>query len=163
MNPYFGYYAPIPPQMQQQRLNSYEQQFNPYQQSPYNMQQPNMIKCRAVTSFDEAKASMIDLDGSIHVFTDIGNKKIYTKQINLDGTATINTYTLDGQEAELKELKNNESTMDFVRHDELETVCSSMNDRISILFNRIDALSDEMIDRTQPKPSARDTKGGSKK
>jgi hypothetical protein len=54
----------------------------------------NYIKCRPVASIDEARASQIDLDGSLNVFTDIGNKKIYTKQINLDGTATLNTYTL---------------------------------------------------------------------
>ena len=52
------------------------------------------IKGRPVLSYDEAKASQIDLDGSLHVFTDIGNKKIYTKQLNLDGTATLNTYAL---------------------------------------------------------------------
>ena len=36
----------------------------------------------------------IDLDGSLWVFTDIGNQKIYTKQINNDGTATFRTYKL---------------------------------------------------------------------
>lgn len=38
-------------------------------------------------------ASQIDLDGSLWVFTDVGNGKIYTKQINNDGTATFKTYT----------------------------------------------------------------------
>ena len=58
------------------------------------MQQNNYIKCRPVASIDEARASQVDLDGSLNVFTDIGNKKIYTKQINLDGTASLNTYCL---------------------------------------------------------------------
>ena len=35
---------------------------------------------------------MIDLDGSVSIFPDITNKAIYTKQINLDGTASINVY-----------------------------------------------------------------------
>ena len=52
------------------------------------------LKGRPVLSLDEAKAASIDLDGSLHVFTDIGNKKIYTKQLNLDGTATLKTYLL---------------------------------------------------------------------
>ena len=47
-----------------------------------------------MTSYDEAKAAMIDLDGSIYIFPDINNRVIYTKQINLDGTASLNTYTL---------------------------------------------------------------------
>lgn len=39
----------------------------------------NFIKGRPVVSIDEARASQIDLDGSLYVFPDIGNKKIYTK------------------------------------------------------------------------------------
>lgn len=53
------------------------------------------IKGRPVVSIEEARAAQIDLDGSLFVFTDIGNKKIYTKQINLDGTATLNVYSLE--------------------------------------------------------------------
>lgn len=86
-----GYQQPIRYQTPQQRLAEMEQQ---YPQFAPNNQGQNFIKCRAVTSIDEAKASIIDLDGSINVFTDIGNKKIYTKQINLDGTATLKTYVL---------------------------------------------------------------------
>lgn len=65
-------------------------------QIPINYQQsaPNYIKGRPVVSIDEAKASQIDLDGSLYVFPDLGNKKIYTKQINLDGTATFNVFEL---------------------------------------------------------------------
>ena len=90
-------------------------QNNPYYQAPYNQQYqrlaqleqsqqmaPNYaavsaqgyLKGRPVVSIEEARASQIDLDGSLFIFTDIGNKKIYTKQINLDGTATLNTYSL---------------------------------------------------------------------
>ena len=64
----------------------------------YPMQQPQQttqyIKGRPVSSFDEAKAIAIDWDGSIFVFTDVANKKIYTKQIMLDGTAELKTYVL---------------------------------------------------------------------
>lgn len=51
------------------------------------------LKCRPVSSKDEARAFQIDLDGSLWVFTDIGNNKIYTKQINNDGTAAFRTYS----------------------------------------------------------------------
>ena len=37
-------------------------------------------------------AFQIDLDGSLWVFPNVVNGKIYTKQINNDGSATFNTY-----------------------------------------------------------------------
>jgi hypothetical protein len=49
---------------------------------------------RPVSSIEEVKASPIDFDGSVFYFTDMANKRIYTKQINLDGTAAINVYEL---------------------------------------------------------------------
>lgn len=58
---------------------------------------------RPVSSFDEAKASMIDLDGSMYVFTDISNRRIYTKQVLLDGTADIKTYVLLDQAEQKQE------------------------------------------------------------
>jgi hypothetical protein len=83
-SPYYQY----PYAQQYQRLAQMEQQA----QQQYAPQ--NYLKGRPVVSLDEARAAQIDLDGSLFVFTDIGNKKIYTKQINLDGTATLNTYSL---------------------------------------------------------------------
>ena len=89
-----------PSAMQMQRLAQMEQQYPQFAQQPVGQnftqqQAPVYIKCRAVTSIDEAKAAMIDLDGSLHVFTDIPHRKIYTKQIDVDGTASLNTYSLD--------------------------------------------------------------------
>lgn len=86
-------------QLAQNRLNQMEQQYNANQYgTQYPMQQPQQapqyIKGRPVSSFDEAKAIAIDWDGSIFVFTDVANKKIYTKQIMLDGTAELKTYVL---------------------------------------------------------------------
>lgn len=40
------------------------------------------------------------MDGSLWVFTDVGNDKIYTKQINNDGTAVFKTYALSQDENE---------------------------------------------------------------
>lgn len=54
----------------------------------------NYLKCRPVSSIDEVRAAQIDLDGSLFVFPDIANQKIYTKQINPDGTAALNIYSL---------------------------------------------------------------------
>ena len=52
------------------------------------------LKGRPVSSLDEVRATSVDFDGSISFFPDLANKRIYTKQINLDGTAAINMYEL---------------------------------------------------------------------
>lgn len=100
-NPYTpgNYYNPqsFYMQQQQQRLNQMQQAFPYYNQQTYtNQQEYGMqvqgLKGRPVSSIDEAKASMIDLDGSVYVFPDINNKRIYTKQVNMDGTASLYTY-----------------------------------------------------------------------
>ena len=59
-----------------------------------------VLKGRPVSSFEEARVAQIDLDGSVSIFPDLGNKRIYTKRINIDGTAAISTYTLDEQPIE---------------------------------------------------------------
>ena len=64
----------------------------------YGMNRPmygsTAIRVRPVGSVEEVKASPIDFDGSIFYFHDIVNKKIYTKQINLDGMVQIDAYEL---------------------------------------------------------------------
>lgn len=61
----------------------------------YQSQQQYLgIKGRPVASIEEARASIIDFDGSIFYFPDLANKRIYTKQINMDGTAILNMYEL---------------------------------------------------------------------
>lgn len=78
-----------------QNYNYYPQQpINQYVRQPQMPQQAIMLKGRMVSSIEEAKASPIDFDGSIFYFPDLANKCIYTKQINIDGTATLNMYEL---------------------------------------------------------------------
>ena len=52
------------------------------------------LKGRPVSSIDEARAMSIDFDGSVFYFPDLANNKIYTKQINMDGTVSLLMYTL---------------------------------------------------------------------
>lgn len=70
--------------------------YNYYYRPPQQMEQqqtiPIGIKGRPVSSLEEAKAMPIDFDGSVFYFPDLANKRIYTKQINLDGTASLNVY-----------------------------------------------------------------------
>lgn len=51
-------------------------------------------RIRPVSSLEEVRASAIDFDGTVFYFPDAANKTIYTKQINLDGTASVNMYVL---------------------------------------------------------------------
>lgn len=101
----YGYQAAITPQMRPETAN-------------YMMPQasaPIFIKGRPVSSLEEARVAQIDLDGSVFIFPDLGNKKIYTKRINADGTATLQSYSLDvsneapeitfATKAEIEELK----------------------------------------------------------
>ena len=81
--------------------------------------QTQFLKCRPVSSKDEARACQIDLDGSLWVFTDLGNGKIYTKQINNDGTATFKTYTFTQDE-------NPYGSTDFVTRNEFNKAIQTL-------------------------------------
>ena len=70
--------------------NFIPQQYRMIEQQP----QTFSLKGRPVASVEEARASMIDLDGSIFYFPSMSNNYIYTKQINLDGTSSLKTYQL---------------------------------------------------------------------
>lgn len=81
-----------------QQQQPYQSNISYYQAQQRQMPQMNyqtpLLKGRLVSSFEEAKAMSIDFDGSVFYFPDLANRRIYTKQINLDGTATLNLYEL---------------------------------------------------------------------
>ena len=66
--------------------------YNNYYQPMQPSRQIIGLKGRPVSSIDEARASTIDFDGTVFYFPDLANNCIYTKQINLDGTATLTMY-----------------------------------------------------------------------
>ena len=119
MYPNYNYY---PNQTQQPSINV-----------PYPRQAPPQItlKGRLVSSLEEAKASPIDFDGSIFYFPDLANKRIYTKQINMDGTATLNTYELTIMPAEQPQSANRPSMDNFVTKEELEKVLAKFKESLS--------------------------------
>jgi len=84
-----------------------------------NLLSNQFLKCRPVSSKDEARAYQIDLDGSLWVFTDLGNGKIYTKQVNSDGTATFKTYVFTEDE-------NPYSSTEYVTKDEFNRVVQTL-------------------------------------
>lgn len=94
--------------------------YNNYYQPQY--QQPTRqipaLKGRPVSSIEEARASAVDFDGSVFYFPDLANKKIYTKQINLDGTASLLMY-------ELKEIPIEEAPS-YVTRQEFDTTINSI-------------------------------------
>ena len=119
MYPNYNYY---PNQTQQPSINV-----------PYPRQAPPQItlKGRLVSSLEEAKASPIDFDGSIFYFPDLANKRIYTKQINMDGTATLNTYELTIMPVEQPQSANRPSMDNFVTKEELEKVLAKFKESLS--------------------------------
>lgn len=69
------------------------QGFNYFSNSQIPNRPPQMnLKGRPVSSIEEARAANIDFDGSTFLFPDVVNHKIYTKQINLDGTVSFCMY-----------------------------------------------------------------------
>ena len=86
-------YPSAPFQAPQQQVNYGGYRPMPQQYQPWTPPTQTQ-QVRPVSSVEEVKACPIDFDGSIFYFTDVANKRIYTKQINLDGTATINLYEL---------------------------------------------------------------------
>ena len=78
------------------QANQQPSQVPQYQSTAYLRQAPPQtgLKGRLVASLEEARATSIDFDGSVFYFPDLANRRIYTKQINMDGTATLSVYEL---------------------------------------------------------------------
>lgn len=68
--------------------------YNYYPAYPQRQQQQYLLKGQPVSSIDEVKAIPVDFDGSIFYFPDVAEKKIYTKQIGMDGSAILNVYEM---------------------------------------------------------------------
>ena len=117
-------------QLQQQRnvLNS-PMVFN------QNTQQP-MLKGRMVSSFDEVKAAMIDLDGSVFIFPDIANNRIYTKQIGMNGSAIFNVYSLSNP------IEQQTNQNEPVARSEFEKMIQQFNEKFQEYDKKIGGLTD---------------------
>ena len=107
--------------------------YNYYRQQPYQTRpatyQPQMpiqqgLKGRPVSSVEEARAASIDFDGSIFYFPDVANNCIYTKQINMDGSASLNVYEL--RKMPLQNMSVNIDTASFITRDEFEQVIARL-------------------------------------
>ena len=119
----YNYY---PQQTQQtQQIPQYQSM---YQIPAYLRQAPPQIglKGRLVSSLEEARATSIDFDGSVFYFPDLANKRIYTKQINMDGTATLCVYELREKPIEKEDSVIVPSVEKFVTREEFERVLAQL-------------------------------------
>ena len=105
------------------------------QQQPLQYQYPNylrqgppqvVLKGRLVSSLEEARATSIDFDGSVFYFPDLANKRIYTKQINIDGTASLYVYELRETPIENETSSFVPSVEKFVTREEFERVLAQL-------------------------------------
>lgn len=84
------------------------------------------LKGRPVASIEEARASIIDFDGSVFYFPDLANKCIYTKQMHKD------------KASQLQEL---EKYMQELTSDMVEMIDGASPEEKQMLSNRIAALA----------------------
>ena len=123
----YNYY----PQQPVQQTQQITQQQPIYQVPNYLRQAPPQVtlKGRLVSSLEEARATSIDFDGSVFYFPDLANKRIYTKQINMDGTASLYVYELREMPVEEEKSSLVPSVEKFVTREEFERVLAELRQK----------------------------------
>ena len=114
---------------------------------PSQQPQPAFIglKGRPVSSLEEARAAAIDFDGSVFFFPDLANKRIYTKQINLDGTASMNMY-------EYKEVPTEAfNSSNFVTRQEFDETLNDIKGALNMIAQQTQQQKTQPKVEEQPK------------
>lgn len=124
----FQNYNYYPQQIPNQQVPQQQPQ---YQVPNYLRQAPPQVtlKGRLVSSLEEARATSIDFDGSVFYFPDLANKRIYTKQINMDGTASLYVYELRETPIENEASGFVPSVEKFVTREEFERVLAELRQK----------------------------------
>ena len=124
----FQNYNYYPQQIPNQQVAQQQPQ---YQIPNYLRQAPPQVtlKGRLVSSLEEARATSIDFDGSVFYFPDLANKRIYTKQINIDGTASLYVYELRELPIENEASGFVPSVEKFVTREEFERVLAELRQK----------------------------------
>lgn len=115
---------------------------------PSQQPQPAFIglKGRPVSSLEEARAAAIDFDGSVFFFPDLANKRIYTKQINLDGTASMNMY-------EYKEVPTEAfNSSNFVTRQEFDETLNDIKGALNMIAQQTQQQKQQPKVEEQSKP-----------
>ena len=117
-----------------------------YIQSPQpysaNMQPSSMqsglahkyLKGRPVSCFEEAQSCPIDWDGSLHIFPDMVNKRIYTKQVASDGSCPIRCYV---------EQQIPQNTSSQVNEPVSNKIITELQERVVMLEQQLKGLKNE--------------------
>lgn len=91
-------------------------------------QMPQMgLKGRPVSSLEEVRAAQIDFDGSLYIFPDLAQNRIYTKSINMDGTASLNMYEL----SQIPSSTPNVDTGNFITREEFDNAVKQFKEALS--------------------------------
>lgn len=114
-----------------------------YGNQPYtsNQQLQQQVYCRPVTSEEEAKAAIIELDGSLYIFTCLNQGKIYTKQLEMDGNAPLRTYELVGFSTNQIPVSTSESEVKkdiedlYAMYEKLDKEVSLLSDDFDMYLN----------------------------
>ena len=124
----FQNYNYYPQQIPNQQVPQQQPQ---YQVPGYLRQAPPQVtlKGRLVSSLEEARATSIDFDGTVFYFPDLANKRIYTKQINMDGTASLYVYELRETPIENETSGFVPSVEKFVTREEFERVLAELRQK----------------------------------
>ena len=116
------------------------------QQPPIAQNVSPFLKGRLVSSIEEARAQTIDFDGSVFYFPDLANRRIYTKQINLDGTSTLNMY-------ELKEIPMSMPVgQEYITREEFEQVVGPMKQVLAAAQTKGSQTQDQKNTQAAPAP-----------
>lgn len=150
----YGQYNTLAPY--QQRLDQMQQQYQqPMQNQPFQNQQPQQqppmnIKGWPVASEDDARKAMIELDGTVFLFPDVQNGRVYSKQINTaDFSPIFRTYQLvDTQERQ--EVSAPDMT-GFVSRQDFDQTVQSLKEEIE----RLSAVS--AVSASAPKKGVKET------
>lgn len=114
---------------------------------PSQQPQPAFIglKGRPVSSLEKARAAAIDFDGSVFFFPDLANKRIYAKQINLDGTASMNMY-------EYKEVPTEAfNSSNFVTRQEFDETLNDIKGALNMIAQQTQQQKPQPKVEEQPK------------
>lgn len=131
-------------------LNNYENsmgnRMNGFQNGNYFQSQNQgnqFLKGRPVSSREQASAAQIDLNGSLWVFTDVGNERIYTKQILPDGTSKFRVYVYSKEESQ-----SNGYSAEFVTRTQFDKTLQTLMGVIQNINNNLESAGSK--EKTPP-------------
>lgn len=130
---YNNYINPMQPQIDRlNQMQQAQQMQQPQYQQPTQPQQPQGQTIIPVGSIEEVKAHPVDWSGNANYFIDNVNKKIYVKQLGMNGAPVTSVYTLDTEPSE--------TNATYVTKEEYKTLKSELDNYKGVLDNLLNQL-----------------------